>query len=41
MVQFYEKIQNIALNKNSHITFIIGGTLGMSDELLEKANELI
>ena len=38
---FSEKIQNISLNGNSSITFIIGGSLGMSQELLNKANELI
>ncbi len=37
---FSIKLENISLT-NSNITFIIGGTLGMSKELLEKANELI
>ena len=39
--EFSQKIENISLNQNSHITFIIGGTLGMSDNLLNTANEKI
>ncbi len=39
--EFSKKIENVALNKNSNITFIIGGTLGLSNELLNKSNELI
>lgn len=39
--EFSEKIANISVNFSSSITFIIGGTLGMSKELLNKANELI
>lgn len=39
--EFSEKIENIAVRGFSSITFIIGGTLGISDEILEKANELI
>ena len=38
--QFSEKIQNLSLI-TSHITFLIGGTLGMTDELLANAKELI
>lgn len=38
--QFSEKIQNLSLT-TSHITFLIGGTLGMTDELLANAKELI
>ncbi len=38
--EFSEKLQNIS-HTNSHITFLIGGTLGMSKELLDSANELI
>lgn len=37
---FSEKIANISLS-NSTITFIIGGTLGISDNVLSKSNELI
>ena len=39
--EFSQKIENISLSQNSYITFIIGGTLGMSDDLLKNANELI
>ena len=39
--EFSKKLENISLNMNSHITFIIGGTLGMTDDLLHQANELI
>lgn len=39
--EFSKKIENIALNKNSHITFIIGGTLGLNEEILRISNEKI
>lgn len=39
-IEFSQKIQKITLT-NSHITFLIGGTLGMSKELLSHADELI
>lgn len=39
--EFAEKLSNIALHENSTITFLIGGTLGMSQELLEHSNELV
>lgn len=39
--EFSKKIENIALNFNSSITFIIGGTLGLTDEILSSANEKI
>lgn len=39
--EFSKKIDNIALNENSHITFIIGGTLGLTQELLNMSNEKI
>ena len=39
--EFSEKIENITVRGFSTITFIIGGTLGISDEVLEKANEMI
>lgn len=39
--EFSQRIEHISLNLNSQITFIIGGTLGMTDELLKNANELI
>ena len=39
--EFSSKIQNIALNNNSNISFIIGGSLGLSNEVLSHSNELI
>ena len=38
---FSNKIQQIALNNSSNITFIIGGTLGISSEVLQYAKEKI
>ena len=38
---FSKKIENIALNFNSSITFMIGGTLGLTDEILSLADEKI
>ena len=38
---FSKKIEDIALNYNSSITFIIGGTLGLTDEILNLSNEKI
>ena len=38
--EFAQKMQDLTL-LNSHITFLIGGTLGMSKELLQSCNELI
>ena len=38
---FSRKIENIALNFNSSITFIIGGTLGLNEKILSLANEKI
>ena len=39
--EFSKRLENIALNENSHITFIIGGTLGLTDEILNNSNERI
>ncbi len=39
--EFSQKLDDIALNENSHITFIIGGTLGLNEEVLKIANEKI
>ena len=39
--EFSNKINNISLNYNSSITFIIGGSLGLSEEVLSHSNELI
>ena len=39
--EFSEKLSNIALRENSTITFLIGGTLGMTKELLDCSKELV
>ena len=39
--EFSEKFEDIALNFNSSITFIIGGTLGLTDEVLSLSTEKI
>ncbi len=38
---FSKKITDISLNCSSSITFIIGGTLGLSNKVLQLSNELI
>lgn len=38
---FSKKITDISLNSFSNITFIIGGTLGLSNKVLQLSNELI
>ena len=38
--EFSNKISNLAIT-NSYITFLIGGTLGMSDELIKNCNETV
>mgnify|MGYP005776194269 FL=1 len=38
--EFSEKMENISFN-NSTISFVIGGSLGLSKEVIEKSNELI
>ena len=38
---FSKKIENIALNFNSSITFIIGGTLGLNEKVLSLESEKI
>ena len=38
---FSKKLEDISLNFSSNITFIIGGTLGMTEKLLKLANETI
>ncbi len=38
--EFSKKIENISMNK-SHITYIIGGSLGLTHELLQKCNDKI
>lgn len=39
--EFSKKIEEISLNYNSSITFVIGGTLGISDEVLNLAKEKV
>ena len=39
--EFSQKLDNIALNFNSSITFIIGGTLGLNQDVLSLSNEKI
>ena len=39
--EFAQKISDISLNYNSNISFIIGGSLGLSQEILNISNELI
>ena len=39
--EFSKKIENIALNFNSSITFVIGGTLGLNEEILSLASEKV
>lgn len=39
--EFSKKIDSIALNFNSTINFVIGGTLGLTDDLLSISNEKI
>lgn len=39
--EFSAKLENIALLNNSNITFIIGGSLGLSKEVIQNSNELI
>jgi 23S rRNA (pseudouridine1915-N3)-methyltransferase len=38
---FSKKIEDITVRGFSSITFIIGGTLGLTNEVLQKSNELI
>jgi len=38
---FSKKIENIALNFNSSITFVIGGTLGLNEEILSMSSEKV
>ena len=39
--EFSDKINNISINYNGSITFIIGGSLGLSNDVLSIANEKI
>ena len=39
--EFAEKIEKISVNSNSSISFIIGGSLGLSTSVINNSNELI
>lgn len=39
--EFSDKLENITVRGYSNITFIIGGTLGISQKVLKESNELI
>jgi len=39
--EFSKKLENISVNFNSNITFVIGGTLGLTEEVLKISNEKI
>ena len=40
-IEFSEKISKLTVEGNSNITFIIGGTLGISEKILEMSKEKI
>lgn len=40
-LMFSEKLENLILSEKRPITFIIGGSYGLADEVLKQANELI
>lgn len=40
-LQFSEKISKLGINGKSNITFIIGGSLGLHNNVLRKADELL
>ena len=40
-VQFSQHIEKLMITGNSHIQFVIGGSLGLSDRLRNRANEAI
>jgi len=39
--EFAKKMEDISIHSNSHITFIIGGSLGLSKDILNISNERI
>ena len=39
--EFSQKLDNISLNYNSTISFVIGGSLGISKNVINISNELI
>lgn len=40
-VEFAKEIEKITVSGSSHITFIIGGSMGLSDEVLRSSNMLL
>lgn len=40
-IEFSEKISKLTVDGNSNITFVIGGTLGISEKILEMSKEKI
>lgn len=39
--EFADKIEKLGVGGQSHIAFVIGGSLGLSDEVMQRANEEI
>ncbi len=40
-VEFANHIKKLTLNGKSHITFVIGGSVGLSDKVLNRANHVL
>ena len=40
-VELSEKIEKLGIRGESHIVFVIGGSLGLSGEVMKRANEAI
>lgn len=40
-VEFAEQLEKLRINGKSHLTFLIGGSLGLSGEVLKRADTLI
>ncbi|MBQ1171222.1 MAG: 23S rRNA (pseudouridine(1915)-N(3))-methyltransferase RlmH [Lachnospiraceae bacterium] len=40
-VQFSNRLEKLMINGNSHIQFVIGGSLGLSENVLKKADDKI
>ncbi len=40
-ITFSKTIQRLGVSGNSHITFVIGGSLGLSDKVLERADYVL
>ena len=39
--EFADKIEKLGINGKSHIAFVIGGSLGLADDVMKRANEAI